>query len=140
MRGVPTGCWFALAITSVLACATDNNNEIDFRDDVINCEDALDRLTSCCPNFDGRPIVCRHVRHHDNSCGLDTYDTEDPALNSNESSCIQSKSCAELQSQGICAKAQTQARAYTSHSATGTDILNDPTNDHSGTTHSPVCP
>lgn len=131
------GVGFGLFVAALLACSgngdkTDDNN---FREDVIECEDALDRLIDCCPGFDATPVLCNHYFSQTSGCGTSTTESVDPALSTAESACIRSRSCDELRQDGVCERAQA-ARAYTYRSQT-----NDGTSSPSvaQSTHQAVC-
>ncbi len=67
------------------------------RQDEVECEEAVARLSECCPRFDAKAISCRY---QEGGCMARTlYPTLTPA----ESECILEKSCAELLSQKTCA-------------------------------------
>jgi hypothetical protein len=133
------GVAFALGVALLIACGNkddeeDNNN---FRPDVIECEDAIARLLTCCPSFDPTPVECQfHYKRH-TGCGTTDVDSVKPALTSDESACIRGLSCVELVDKGVCDRAQ-QARTYEEHSVTDTDKTQ-PTSD-TIQKHAAVCP
>jgi hypothetical protein len=131
------GLFFALGVAALLACS-DGTQRNNFREDVIECEDALDRLTRCCPGFDAQPVMCQFYYSKQDGCGTTTIDAVNPALTTDESACIRSKSCEELVSAKVCDRAQA-ARTYEHHETTSdTPSSTPPTvNDQS---HAPVCP
>jgi hypothetical protein len=91
------------------------------REDELACENSVSLLQECCPGFSGSNIDCTY------EAGCKTY-TAYPVISESESACIQEKSCAELQSSGVCAKAIAFRYSYPA----------DPTG--SPSTPSQVCP
>src|SRR5262245_60001452 len=87
----------AVVVTvAVVACFKDPNKDEDdnqFRDDVLRCEDALSRLVKCCPGFDGSRVECNHLYRQESGCGSTTTTHVDPALTIDESRCIADTSC-----------------------------------------------
>ena len=135
------GVAFALGISLLLACGGsgdehDNNN---FREDVIECEDALARLEKCCPSFDATVVRCQFDYSKNTGCGSTSIDSVQPAFNKDESQCIRETSCDDLVKKGVCDRAQ-DARTYEQHSTT-TDGVGTAQSTTSGTnqTHLPVC-
>ena len=114
------GVLFALGVALVLACNNGNDEEDDdqFREDVIWCEEAVARLERCCPGFDARKVECLFYFSYDEGCGTSTTRRIDPAFTSEESRCIQDTSCDALVSQGICARAERGGAARTSETTT----------------------
>jgi hypothetical protein len=78
----------------------------DFHPDVVACEEALARLTECCPGFEPQVVRCALDRVHEGSCGSYTDYEEDPAISRAESTCILDRECSELVADGICERAQ----------------------------------
>jgi hypothetical protein len=113
------GVLFGLAIALLLACRSDRDEEDDnqFRTDVLWCEEALARLQSCCPNFDGRPLVCDYYYSFDEGCGTATTRRVEPVFTKEESRCIRDRTCDELVNNKVCEKAQA-ARAPNSNTST----------------------
>jgi hypothetical protein len=70
----------------------------DFREDVLECEQAVAHLIECCPNFVHASVQCVH----DEGCGTRT----DPALSLNESHCIENRSCEDVRDSGLCMRTQ----------------------------------
>ena len=143
VRRIPPGVLFALGVIAFLACksdATKDDEEDDnqFREDVIQCEEAIARLERCCPDFDGARVLCNYFFKLDTgSCGPSTTDTVHPALSLPESRCVLDTSCEDLVGKDVCARAQ-EARVYTTHHVTGSDT--DDRNVNERETHPPVCP
>jgi hypothetical protein len=135
------GAAFAIGISLLIACGgsgdeEDNNN---FRADVIECEDALARLEKCCPSFDASLVRCQYDYSKNTGCGSTSIDSVKPALTTAESSCIRKASCEEMVKTGICDRAQ-DARTYETHSTTSGGVLDDsPRTTQSNQTHLPVC-
>lgn len=146
LRRIPAGVFFALGVVAFLACKgseTKNDEEDDnqFREDVIQCEEAIARLQQCCPDFDGARVLCNYYFSLDrSSCGPTTTDSVNPALNLSESRCVLDTTCEDLIGKDVCARAQ-EARTYTTHrveessSSSGT-----PRNVNESDSHPPVCP
>jgi hypothetical protein len=88
--------WVLVAITwlFVVRCGPYG----DFREDELECEQAVARLTSCCPGFKPEAISC----DYSTGCGITDY----PALTIDESHCVQNESCPSLQGTGVCDRAQ----------------------------------
>ena len=146
-RRIPTGVIFALGVVALLACEdgdTKNDEEDDnqFREDVIQCEEAIARLERCCPGFDGSRVLCNYYFRFDTStCGPRTTDSVNPALDMAESRCVLETSCEDLVADDVCKRAQ-EARTYTRHvvensSSSGTGRSADVNESDS---HPPVCP
>lgn len=57
-----------LAVAALLACGGghdgDTKGDNNFREDVIECEDALAKLEKCCPSFDATPALCNYYDAH----------------------------------------------------------------------------
>ena len=147
LRRIPPGVAFALGVVALLACEgpdTSNDEEDDnqFREDVIQCEEAIARLQRCCPDFDGARVVCDYYFLYDTStCGPRRTESVQPALSLPESRCVLDTACEILVARGICDRAQ-EARAYTSRrvdetfSSTGGSTGGVDESD----SHPPVCP
>ncbi|HEY8074596.1 MAG TPA: hypothetical protein VIF62_10805 [Labilithrix sp.] len=133
------GVLFALLVAALLACAPGGRDEDDnnFRPDVIECEDALDRLKRCCASFDPTPVVCQHHYEKSSGCGATTVDSVEPAFTTDESRCIRDASCDVLVRTRVCDRAQA-ARTYEHHETTYDDAASPP--DTMNQTHAPVCP
>jgi len=130
---------FALVVIVFLACKsgdTKNDEEDDnqFREDVIQCEEAVARLTSCCPDFDGSRVLCNYYYSYDEStCSPSQTRFVHPALSLDESGCVIDTSCEALRANGVCKRAQ-EARTYTS------DVIADNSRPARSDSHPPVCP
>ena len=142
LRHVPFGVSFALVLAAIVACGDrdhdeDNNN---FREDVIQCEEALARLDACCPSFDASRVLCNYYYSFDDGCGTATTRSVAPAFNEAESHCILETSCDVLIDKRVCARAQ-EAKPYASKTTTDTDTTDgvDPVMKTSEE-HQPVCP
>jgi len=88
---------FAIVITLGVSCN-------GFREDEIECEQAVVHLRECCPGFRASAVSCTYSDHVD--CSDNLTSREYPALNLEESECLQRKSCADLVSTGACTRAQ----------------------------------
>src|ERR1043165_2344933 len=122
---------------TVIACHGSSDDEEDdnqWREDVIQCEEAVARLITCCPGFDGSRVLCDYYFSHGTGCGTTHTDTTNPALDLSESRCVLKTSCDDLVAKNICDKAQ-EATTYTTHIVTSDGSA--PVNDK--TTHPPVC-
>ena len=116
------GVCFALGIAAVLACNGGHDQEDDnqFRDDVLWCEEAVARLQRCCPNFDVRRIACQYYYSFDEGCGTSSTRKIEPAYTKSESACVRERSCDALVNEGICTRAQEQGNARSSTQITST--------------------
>jgi len=79
----------------------------EFRQDEVECEEAVAHLVECCPGFSLQSVSCTHVT----SDGCDQE--RQPALDVNESRQVRSLSCGELQKSTWCAFHQLSATAGT---------------------------
>jgi hypothetical protein len=93
MTGVRIGRGTVLAgaIALLFACGQ------ALRQDELDCEEAVSYLTRCCPGFAGVGVQCIYDE------GCDTG--QEPEIAEDTSACIRSRSCAELVSSGVCARA-----------------------------------
>jgi hypothetical protein len=126
---------FALGVLAFLACKDKDHDEDDnqFREDVIQCEEAIARLSNCCPGFDGSRVLCNYYYSFDNSgCGPAQTEHVNPALNLSESQCVRDTSCEDLVGNDVCKRAQ-EARTYSS------SVASDNSKNVSDS-HPPVCP
>jgi hypothetical protein len=131
-------------ITLVIACSDGKKEDDDqFREDTLTCEEALAHLLDCCPNFDPNAVACRYYYASDQGCSSSEVTRETPAFNLQESRCIRNKSCADLQQlhddaslgkTNICGRAAAAVQ-YVDRTTTGTGS---PTSFHQA--HPPVCP
>ena len=147
-----------LVLCTLFACSydggsgDDEHDDNNFRADVIECEDALERLQRCCPDFDAKPVLCKFFYDKSSGCGSTTTSSVEPAFSRTESSCIRDTSCDALVTTEVCARAQL-ARAYSSTKTTGTSSSSSSgTSSSSGVwssststatenkPHAPVCP
>ncbi len=69
-----------------------------FREDEIECEQAMHRLEECCPGFQADQASCTYAQNVDS--------TDVPAFSINESHCIQDQDCNQLLASGVCMRAQ----------------------------------
>src|SRR3954466_13664472 len=106
-RRLFVGVAVTVVLCSLLACKGDTHDDDDFRFDVIECEDALARIVTCCPGFDPAPVLCDYRYDHTSGCGSGTSTTSiEPAFTPGESRCIRDTSCDDLIAHQICARAQ----------------------------------
>lgn len=156
-RRVSAGAAATLLVCALFACSPrstsdgDEHDDNNFRADVIECEDALERLERCCPGFDSAPVLCNFFHSKSTGCGSVNTDNVKPALSQDESQCIRDTSCDSLVATKVCERAQL-ARAYESHqqtsissSSSGAQQWNPPPSPTTPTTTTPspsrpVCP
>lgn len=145
LRRVPTGVVFALGVIAFLACKsgdTKNDEEDDnqFREDVIQCEEAIARLQTCCPDFDGSRVLCNYYFRYDTStCGPSQTDSIRPALDLSESECVLETACEDLVARDVCKRAQ-EARVYTSRRVSSSSTSGASRDVNESDSHPPVCP
>ena len=122
-RRASAGVAASLVVCALFACSSksgsgdDEHDDNNFRGDVIECEDALERLERCCPDFDAKPVLCNFFHSKDTGCGSVSTNDVQPALDRDESACIRDRSCDSLVATKVCERAQL-ARAYESHTQT----------------------
>jgi hypothetical protein len=75
-----------------------------FREDEIECEQAVVRLRDCCPDFNPTTVDCTY--HESLDCSDSVVAREYPALSLEDSRCVQEKSCADLIASGVCDRAR----------------------------------
>jgi len=126
-----------LVVRALFACKSDDDSDEDdnqWREDVIQCEEAVARLQKCCPGFDASRVLCNYYYSYNSGCGSSETNTTDPALNESESRCVLATTCDDLVAKKICDRAQ-EATTYTTHVVTGdaSAAINDKK------THPPVC-
>jgi hypothetical protein len=143
-RRANAGVAATLLVCALFACGTgdgsgDEHDDNNFRGDVIECEDALDRLERCCPGFDATPVLCNYFHQKSTGCGTTSQDDVRPALSRDESACIRDTSCDALVATKVCARAQ-QARAYQTYEKTSLSSSSSDTPTTTSTTHAAVCP
>ena len=153
-RRFNAGVAATLVVCSLLACTYDagasGGDEHDgnnFREDVIECEDALSRLERCCPSFDATPVLCNFTYDKSSGCGTTSTSSVKPAFTTAESTCIRGRSCEELITHNVCERAQL-ARAYTTTTTTSSTSSSSgysysqqaPTPTVVHESHAPVCP
>ena len=108
---------FALGVALVLACNSNGNDEEDnnqFRDDVIWCEEAVARLERCCPGFDGAQVQCWYYYSYNEGCSSAETQRLEPAFTKEESRCIHDTACADLVAAGVCTRAAENGAARAS--------------------------
>ncbi len=136
------GVAFALGVALLLACGDSNHKKDDnnFREDVIECEDAVAKLQRCCAGFDPTDVLCQYYYEYQSGCGDSQTDSVKPVFTTAESACIRSAPCEQLVATRVCDRAQ-KARAYEYHASTSTEVgSSTTTTDASTVTHLPVCP
>jgi hypothetical protein len=72
---------------------------IGIRGDELECEEAVARLTTCCPGFDPGKVECAYV---DRGCDPPIL----PAFSVETAQCIERSDCVALAARGTCALAQ----------------------------------
>jgi hypothetical protein len=75
-----------------------------FREDEVECEQAIAHVAECCPDFHAGEVDCTYTDHID--CNDNVTGTEYPALSIDDSHCLQKKRCDELVTSGDCTRAQ----------------------------------
>jgi hypothetical protein len=65
-----------------------------FRQDEVECEEALARLEECCPGFDASLVRCDYLE----SCEDTTY----PSITPSESQCLRDLSCDVIRQKRAC--------------------------------------
>ena len=97
--GVTVGAVIAL----LLGCAPSIDDN-QFREDVFLCEEAVARLSKCCPGFNADAVACVYYDYvsHD-ACGSHRQHS-DPALTIAESLCIHDVSCEAIVDRDICSR------------------------------------
>ncbi len=135
------GVGFAIFLTTVRAWGADEEDDNNFQQDVIECEEALAKLDQCCPDFDSTRVLCNYYYAFSGGCGSSTTEKVSPAFNKEESNCIRDTDCNTLQTKNVCKRAQ-EAKPYSSKVTTGNSIgLSDAsTTRDERSTHPPVCP
>lgn len=147
-RRASAGVAATLLVCALFACSArsssgdDEHDDNNFRGDVIECEDALERLQRRCPGFDAKPVLCNFFYSKSSGCGSVSTNDVKPAFSRAESACIRDMSCDSLAGTKVCERAQL-ARAYEVHEQTPTtssseSVSSSPTS--SSTSHAPVCP
>ncbi len=122
-------------VTLVIACGQGEEDDDQFREDTLTCEEALAHLQECCPAFDPAAVACRHYYASNSGCGTSTENREEPAFDLSESRCIRNRSCADLVGDNVCPRAQ---KAVQYIDRTTTSVGTDPSKVHQS--HAPVCP
>ncbi len=80
------------------ACALNDNNGTNFREDVLLCEEAVAHLEDCCPRLEVYPEACQY---RDDGCN----NGRSVALDEPTSRCIRQTECVALVTKGICDRA-----------------------------------
>ncbi len=113
----------AAVVALILACSNgkDEQDDDQFREDVIVCEEAVARLEHCCPGFDVRSIECRYRYAHREGCGTTTTERTEPAFTKAESACVRAASCEDLVAKGACTRASDAGAARTTVTVTTND-------------------
>ncbi|MFO0741676.1 MAG: hypothetical protein U0270_37610 [Labilithrix sp.] len=115
-RRMPVGVLAGVGVAVMMACTTDDHEEDDtqFRQDVIWCEEAVAHLEDCCgATFDARQIECRHYYEKDTGCGQTSITRIDPAYTTTETQCIRDQSCEAIRGSQICERALAAGKART---------------------------
>jgi hypothetical protein len=90
----------AVIVAVVLGLAVSCNG---FREDEIECEQAVVHLRECCPDLNIKTLDCSYEEHLD--CSDTVTSREYPALALDDSRCVQKKSCDQLVASGACGRA-----------------------------------
>ena len=80
---------FGVALTVSLACASISKEELA-------CEEAVSRLSDCCPGLDARRFPC--VESSGGGCSK----SADPTVTERAAGCILDSSCSTLVANGVC--------------------------------------
>ena len=72
------------------------------REDELWCEEAVAHVDECCPGFSTQSVACRY--HHETTCYGELYTYPDFSLDT--SNVFLSKSCRQLEDEGICDHAE----------------------------------
>ena len=139
---------FALGVSLILACrpsgASDKEEDDNqFREDVIWCEEAVARLERCCPGFDGAQVECRFYFSYEQGCGDTRSERTEPAFTEDDSRCIHDTACSELVANGVCERAAQNGAArstVTTASSSSGGLGADTTTTTGSPPRSPVCP
>lgn len=140
------GVLFALAVALVLACNSNADEEEDnqFREDVIWCEEAVARLERCCPGFDATRVECTFYFSRHEGCGATDIKHVEPAFTTEESHCIRETACARLVETGVCERAAQSGAARSTFTSVSTSSTSSGASGTSSTSGSPprptVCP
>jgi hypothetical protein len=94
----PPAALIVALVAVALACGS-------IRQDQLECEEAVTKLSQCCPNFDASPIQCVY--------DSDGCNTTYPDLDIPTSECIRGESCATIVSTGVCARSLQGHPVYT---------------------------
>lgn len=114
---MPVGALAGIGIALIIACGPNDHEEDDtqFREDVIWCEEAVAHLEECCgAEFDPHQVACRHFYSKDTGCNGTSIQRTDPAYTTTESRCLQHESCASIRNNNVCARALAAGAARTS--------------------------
>ena len=143
----PIGVIVALGICSVIACSNNDVEEDDeqFRQDVIWCEEAASHLEECCGGtFDPHQIECRHYYRKDTGCDQTTIQRTDPAFTTDESNCLRKAPCGEIVANKMCARAQAAGLARSSNYQVNDNLSSTSSTSSTGGSAAPnagpVCP
>ncbi len=146
-RRVPVGAAFGLGLALVIACGNSDHDEDDtqFRQDVIWCEEAVAKLEQCCgATFEATNVECRHYYEKDTGCGQTSIERIDPAYTTDESRCLHDTSCDEIRSAGICARATAAGKArvtrYQSDNISSSSATSTTSTSGGSSATGPVCP
>ncbi|MBX3227666.1 MAG: hypothetical protein KIT84_15025 [Labilithrix sp.] len=145
-RRVPVGALLAVGLGVVIACGDPDHDEDDtqFRQDVIWCEEAVARLSECCgATFEPSVVECRHYYSKDTGCGTTEVNRVDPAFTIEESRCIHDTSCDRIVQTNVCQRATAAGKArVTSYRSDTVSTTSSSTTSTSGGSSAigPVCP
>lgn len=87
----------AFTLATLLGAALACNG---IREDELSCEEAVSHLSECCPGFRASRVDCSYTAAQ--GCGIQTTY---PQIGLDAAKCIQSESCATMQSNGVCDRA-----------------------------------
>jgi len=93
------------AVFVLFACTDDDHDQ--FRSDVLDCEEAVAHLESCCgPGFAVGRDACHYSFDHSTGCDTWTNTTVSPGLDSVQSACVRDRTCDVLVRDKVCDRAQ----------------------------------
>jgi len=113
-RSTGKGGVIAIVVALIVGIGVSCNG---FREDEVECEQAVNRLKECCPVFNSAQLDCSYSERLD--CSDNVTGRQYPALSLDESRCVQNLPCAALVDTGVCARAQSaRSRVVSSDSTT----------------------
>ncbi len=102
-----------VAIPLLFACSGEVHDHDNFREDVVQCEEAVSYVSECCGGaFDPMTVTCQHAYDYiPGSCDTPSKTTsENPDWSLAVSNCILHQSCADMTKNGKCEPACVRAK------------------------------